>query len=132
MYCYFRCMNKINDQTAMDSGSNKTTLDLNGIFYRGFRQKVRDGVPIYGADEQGCIQRTVEKLVSETTTANKPGMLLGKIQSGKTRAFLGIIALAFDNDYDVAIILTKPTTALAKQTYKRVNKEFADFIESDQ
>lgn len=107
-------------------------LDLNGVFYRGFRQKLRDGVPVYGADEQACIQRTVEKLRSHVTTASKPGMLLGKIQSGKTKTFLGAVALSFDNDYDIAIILTKPTTALAKQTFKRVNKEFAEFIESDQ
>ena len=53
-------------------------------------------------------------------------------ESGKTKVFLGIIALAFDNGYDLALILTKPTTALAKQTYKRLNKEFAEFIESDQ
>lgn len=107
-------------------------LDLNGVFYRGFRQKIRDGVAVYGPNEQGCIQRTVERLLSEVTTAKKPGMLLGKIQSGKTKSFLGIVALAFDNDFDIAVILTKPTTALARQTYKRVSKEFADFIESDQ
>jgi hypothetical protein len=108
------------------------SLDLNGVFYRGFRQKIRDGFPVYGADEQGCIQRSVEKLLSQVTTASKPGMLLGKIQSGKTKTFLGSVALAFDNGYDVAVILTKPTTALARQTYKRVNKEFSDFIEGDQ
>ena len=31
-------------------------------------------------------------------------MLLGKIQSGKTRAFLGIIARCFDRGFNVAII----------------------------
>lgn len=58
-------------------------------------------------------------------------MLLGKIQSGKTKTFLGIIALTFDNDFDVAIILTKGTKALAKQTLERVRKEFANFSEQD-
>jgi hypothetical protein len=109
-----------------------TPLNLNGVFYRGFREKMRDGSPVYGTDEQTCIEQTVSRLRSQPTTAAKPGMLLGKIQSGKTKTFLGIIALAFDNGYDIAIILTKPTTALAKQTYKRVNKEFGEFIESDQ
>src|SRR4030095_2644485 len=42
------------------------------------------------------------------------------------------IALAFDNQFDIAIILTKPTTALARQTCRRVAKEFADFIEGDE
>jgi len=105
---------------------------LNGSFYRGFRTKVREGgVPVYGPDEQTVIQETVQELFSPGT-ADKPGMLLGKIQSGKTKTFLGGIALGFDNGFDVAVVLTKPTTALARQTYKRVSKEFADFIEADE
>jgi hypothetical protein len=46
-------------------------------------------------------------------------MLLGKIQSGKTKMFLGAIALGFDNGFDVAIILTKGTKALAKPASPR-------------
>jgi len=116
----------------MNNKTESNDLDLKGPFYSGFLTKRRDGYPAYGADEQGCIERTVAKLLAQNTDANKPGILLGKIQSGKTKAFLGITALAFDNGYDIAIILTKPTTALARQTCKRVTKEFAEFIESDQ
>ena len=56
---------------------------------------------------QNKMEETVQKFLENETGMNKPGMLLGKIQGGKTRAFIGIIALAFDNDYDMAIILTK-------------------------
>lgn len=115
----------------MSATPTKVSLELNGSFYSGFRSKLRDGVLVYGPDEQDVIQGTVESLLSVDTT-KKPGMLLGKIQSGKTKTFLGVIALAFDNDFDIAIILTKPTTALAKQTYRRVSKEFAAFIECDE
>lgn len=59
-------------------------------------------------------------------------MLLGKVQSGKTRAFLGIIAKSFDNDYDVAVILTKGTRSLAKQTMMRVRDDFSEFLQRDQ
>jgi Z1 domain len=114
----------------MNAAIARSPLDTNGIFYAGFRKKVRDGTPIYGPDEQAVIQGTVDELIG-SDTSTKPGMLLGKIQSGKTKTFLGIVALAFDNGFDIAIILTKPTTALAKQTYKRVSKEFAEFIECD-
>ena len=58
-------------------------------------------------------------------------MLLGKTQSGKTRSFLGIIALAFENDFDIAVILTKGTKALAKQTLERVREEFAPLTAVD-
>jgi hypothetical protein len=77
------------------------------------------------------MEQTVESLLDKETNMDRPGMLLGKIQGGKTRAFIGVIALAFDNDYDMAIILTKGTKALARQTYQRLNNDFADFIESD-
>jgi len=75
-----------------------------------------------------CMEQTVQKFLENETDMNKPGMLLGKIQGGKTGAFIGIIALAFDNDYDMAIILTKGTKALARQTYARLKRDFGNFI----
>src|SRR5262249_55978753 len=42
-----------------------------------------------------CVERTVSQLLREETSTQRPGILLGKIQSGKTRAFLGVIASAF-------------------------------------
>ncbi len=77
-------------------------------------------------------EETVSSLLDSKTTISKPGMLLGKIQGGKTRAFIGVIALAFDNDYDVAIVLTKGTKALLKQTMRRLEKDYEKFIEDDQ
>lgn len=59
-------------------------------------------------------------------------MLLGKIQSGKTRAFLGVIARAFDRGYDIAIVLTKGTKTLANQTVKRIGRDFRPFIDNDE
>ncbi len=76
-----------------------------------------------------CIEETVEKLMSSDTSSKKPGILLGKVQSGKTRAFLGVMALAFDNDYDISIILTKGTKPLTEQTLKRLHEDFGQFEE---
>jgi len=44
---------------------------------------------------------------------------------------LGVIASAFDKGYDVAVILTKGTVSLAKQTLNRVQKDFAPFLADD-
>ncbi|WP_337017272.1 Z1 domain-containing protein [Oceanobacillus massiliensis] len=85
----------------------------------------------YSLETRNCIENTVKNLTKGKTTANNPGMLLGEIQSGKTRTFIGTIALAFDNNYDMAIVLTKGTKALAKQTYSRLTKDFSSFIEQD-
>jgi len=82
-------------------------------------------------DLKSCILETVEKLLINNTDVHRPGMLLGKIQSGKTRAFIGTIALAFDNGYDIAIILTKGTKILARQTYERLKKDFYEFYQAD-
>ncbi|MBI2023420.1 hypothetical protein HYT01_02555 [Candidatus Giovannonibacteria bacterium] len=74
-----------------------------------------------------CIEEIVNKLLASDTSSKKPGILLGKVQSGKTRAFLGAIALAFDNGYDITIILTKGTKPLTEQTLKRLHEDFSVF-----
>lgn len=81
-------------------------------------------------DLQGCIRRTIDHFKrADPTTPSRPGMLLGKVQSGKTRAFLGIIALAFDEGYEIAVVLTKGTKSLARQT---VQREIIGFVSEDQ
>lgn len=99
----------------------------NGYFYNTLTSDRGD------SDElKQCIENTVDKLTSLETNSLKPGILLGKIQSGKTRAFLGAIALAFDNNYDVTIVLTKGTKALAEQTYQRILNDFRRFLDNDE
>jgi hypothetical protein len=78
-----------------------------------------------------CIDNVVDKL-DRATDPKRPGMLLGKIQSGKTRAFLGVIALAFDRGFDVAVVLTKGTKTLARQTVKRIGHDFKEFVDKDE
>jgi hypothetical protein len=96
-------------------------------FYARLRKKRTD-------DDQlaACIDRVVKQLEDTSTTEARPGMLLGKIQSGKTRAFVGVIACAFDRGFDIAIILTKGTKTLSAQTVARLNIDFNEFIEEDE
>lgn len=61
---------------------------------------------------------------------NKPIMLFGKIQSGKTRVYTGVIALAFDNGFDMVFILSKNSKSLINQIVSRMKKEFKEFISS--
>ena len=78
-----------------------------------------------------CIESTVQELLSTDTSAEQPGMLLGKIQSGKTRTYIGVMGLAFDEGYELIIVLTKGAHALTQQTYQRLDKDFETFIEDD-
>lgn len=96
----------------------------------GFYPRLREQ---RGDDEllQKCVENVVDQL-DYADDPQKPGMLLGKIQSGKTRAFLGVIARAFDREYDIAIVLTKGTRTLASQTVKRIGRDFKEFIDADE
>jgi len=86
----------------------------------------------YSRELKECIKEVVQKLLDNNTSASKPGMLLGKIQSGKTKTYLGAIGLAFDNGYNMIVVLTKGTKALAQQTYQRLEQQFRNFRENDQ
>ena len=79
-----------------------------------------------------AVEEVLDQLQKEATSTQRPGILLGRVQSGKTRAFLGVIARAFDRGYDIAVILTKGTKSLAEQTLSRVKEDFREFISADQ
>ncbi|EDY20654.1 conserved hypothetical protein [Chthoniobacter flavus Ellin428] len=99
-------------------------LNLTGAFYPTYK-----GLnPTFSADTFACAEQTVRELLETATTSDHPGMLLGKVQSGKTRTFISTLALAFDNGYDIAIVLSKNSKALIEQTAKRLNSEFAHFV----
>jgi hypothetical protein len=94
-------------------------------FYSRLRDRRQDDEEL-----QSCIEKVVNQL-DKAKDPTLPGMLLGKIQSGKTRAFLGVIARAFDLGFDIAIVLTKGTKTLARQTVKRIGCDFKEFIDND-
>lgn len=79
-----------------------------------------------------CITNTVNNLLVDTPNANAPGLLLGKIQCGKTNAFENIIGVSFDKGIDVSVVLTKGTNTLAYQTIERLRYDFRHFKETDQ
>jgi hypothetical protein len=86
--------------------STKLPIITDGPFFKEF---IKD--PRYQKKDREVIIETVRSLLDIETNLDRPGMLLGKIQSGKTKTFIAILALAFDNGFDGAIILTKGTKA---------------------
>ena len=87
----------------------------------------------YEDDLVVCIQKTCAYCIENTFSPAEekirhPIVMLGKIQSGKTRAYTGLIALAFDNSFDFVFILTKNSKALVKQTESRMKREFNNFV----
>ncbi|WP_226584672.1 Z1 domain-containing protein [Halobacillus litoralis] len=101
-------------------------LKTNGAFFQHLNKKNE-----YKQKTRETILRTTAQLIETETTEQRPGMLLGKIQSGKTRTFIGVMGLAYDNGFDMVIVLTKGTNALVKQTHARLQEEFSGAIEHD-
>ena len=58
-------------------------------------------------------------------------LVVGYVQSGKTMSFTGVLAMARDNCYRVAIILTGITTNLQSQTANRLEQDLDSDTEID-
>ena len=54
----------------------------------------------------------------------KTGIVIGKVQSGKTSNFIALLALAFDNGYNIGIVMGGNTTELLTQNVNRIKKSF--------
>jgi hypothetical protein len=103
-----------------------TSIVQDGEMYSAFLEEKG-----YDPPTRDCILETVRQMGEVYSSDHHPGMLLGKIQSGKTRTYVGVIALAFDNGYETAIVLTKGTNALTHQTVARLEDEFQTLIAAD-
>ncbi len=97
----------------------------------GFYARLREERK-YDPELQHCIESVARQLGELQSNRDRPGMLLGKIQSGKTRAFLGVIAKAFDEGFDIAVVLTKGTVTLSSQTVKRFTREYKPFVDGEE
>ena len=58
--------------------------NLRGAFYPVYKQQN----PAFNPATFSCAEETVDKLLETATTSDHPGILLGKVQSGKTRTFI--------------------------------------------
>lgn len=67
------------------------------------------------AELASCVERVVNRFESSSTCHDRPGILLGKIQLGETREFVGAMAQAFERGFDIAIVLTKGNRTLPRR-----------------
>lgn len=62
--------------------------------------------------------------LSEGTTWNRRGLVIGHVQSGKTANYTGVIARAADAGYKFIIVIAGIHNNLRKQTQKRIDEAF--------
>lgn len=77
--------------------------------------------------KEKVVRDMVCHLIEEDSDSTQPCLLMGKVQCGKTDTFESIIALAFDQSFDVAVVFTKGTNTLTSQTINRLKNDFRHF-----
>lgn len=72
------------------------------------------------------IEKSVPPNFKNENKINNTGIIIGKIQSGKTLSFTSAIALAQDNDYKIVVVISGRTNLLLKQTKDRLKNDFSN------
>lgn len=103
-------INNIHDERTRDSVS-QTMNRLNEIM---------QGIRYNGVDENG------EPVIEANNPKSRPnGLVVGRVQSGKTRNYIGLMLKAFDEGWNTIFVLTSNSTELRAQTASRIAKDFA-------
>ena len=112
-----------------DQDSNESwNISLDGYFKTCIaEQLLQDDMPEDAVDT--IFQNSVETLSQcpnpdDKKPNGKTGIIIGRVQSGKTSNFLSLVALAFDNGYDITVILGGNTNNLVDQNYERIKATF--------
>ena len=71
------------------------------------------------------LSQSVRSSFETDSSLNNTGLIIGKIQSGKTMSFTSLIALARDNGYSLVIILSGRQTLLLNQTRDRLKSDLS-------
>lgn len=84
----------------------------------------------YPEDSIKAITQNAVEILSQCPNPNtdtvdaRTGIIIGKVQSGKTSNFISLIGLAFDNGYNLAIVLGGNKIPLLAQNVERIKKSF--------
>jgi len=93
--------------------------------------------------QRGLSEKTVQELDEATTRIvgqlgcpgasrfRKQGLVVGRVQSGKTSNFMGLLAKAGDAGYRIIIILAGTTNSLRYQTQDRLQKDLIGFNDTE-
>lgn len=86
-----------------------------------------DGIPENGAQKIiNNAARTLGYCPNPSSNEDKSvtGIVIGKVQSGKTSNFISLTALAFDNGYNIVVVLGGTKKNLLKQNKERIEEYF--------
>ncbi len=117
-----------------DKDPNIWAISLDGSYSEHIRKYLfSTGIP---EDGVSTIFSNAAKILSYCPNPNskaiqrETGVVIGKVQSGKTSNFISLMSLAFDNGYDITIVLGGTKKPLLKQNSDRIKEYFHDVKES--
>lgn len=110
---------------------NSTTWDItvDGKYSKAIsKYLLADGIPQEGVTK--IVSNAAKALgfcpnPATTEACQKTGIVIGKVQSGKTSNFIALTALAFDNSYDLVVVLGGTKDPLVRQNRDRIKEYFA-------
>lgn len=110
------------------SGETSWSIKIDGMFLSAITQYlVNDDIPTENIkDIVNNASSILSNCVNPQSSAAKhnTGLVIGKVQSGKTSNFISLAALAFDNGYNIVIVLGGTKKALVKQNTERIEASF--------
>lgn len=127
-------MSKIDELIYADrieSKSEKWTVSLDGEYLISIKEYLKNKMHI----SDSGINKTMfnaAKILSYCPNPNNKnikrvtGLMIGKVQSGKTSTFITTIATGFDNGYNIAIVLGGTNNSLLAQNKDRVKQYFKE------
>lgn len=77
-------------------------------------------------DSVDAIVGRIDELLADRPDGRLSGLVVGRVQSGKTRNYVGLALKAAEAGWNVIITLTSPIMALAEQTEKRMTHDFRE------
>lgn len=99
-------------------------IRYDGFFKAHIANKLQDdGIPAESVEDIFQNAAIILRYCPSPTTGvpdGRTGLVIGKVQSGKTSNFIALTALGFDNDYPISIVLGGNKNLLLYQNKRRI------------
>ena len=103
-------------------------ISMDGRYITAIRNYlINDGIPEDGVEKIiGNAAKTLSYCPNPHSDepCKKTGIVIGKVQSGKTSNFIALTALAFDNGYNAVVVLGGTKNPLVTQNRERIKEYF--------
>ncbi|WP_338961795.1 MULTISPECIES: hypothetical protein [unclassified Spiroplasma] len=102
-------------------------INISGEYVKKFKEiyyskiKDMDGINSILNNSINILSKCIDNLGIPNS---KTGVVVGKVQSGKTSNFLGLLSLAFDNNYNLGVVIGGKDKDLLLQNEDRIKEVF--------